>query len=331
LASVYLLSAVPDDLSGRPRAHAELEKMRELAGGDRFGVHHVTSDPEASDFILFVESSTDAGPYFELVRRHPLHRAFSAKSYLFSSTDRIVPFLPGVYASVERSWYWSSWTRSGMYLGIRESAHLRYEPDDGSPSYLFSFVGSSATHPVRRGVVRLEHPDALIIDTAAEGERLEPDAFQRRYAESIARSAFVICPRGGGSSSFRLFETMMLGRVPVIVSDEWVPPVGPDWRAFSVRIGERQLDRIPALLAERRSDAAAMGAEARRAWLDWFSETTSFHRVVGWCLELAQASRAREGARRLLPYGQMLRPYHAARWAARHAGHGEQWRLPHRG
>src|SRR5690348_1582287 len=123
-------------MSGAPRAHAELEKMRRLVRSDRFGIHRVVDYPQDSDLVLFVESSTDAGAYFELVRRHPLYKMFRSKSYLFSSTDRIVPFLPGVYASVERSWYWSSWTRSGMYLGVRETPDLRYEPDEPPRSYL---------------------------------------------------------------------------------------------------------------------------------------------------------------------------------------------------
>ncbi|MDP9284015.1 MAG: glycosyltransferase family 47 protein [Actinomycetota bacterium] len=302
--------------------------MRELASADRFNVHRLIDDPEASDLVLFVESSTDAGPYFELVRRHPVYTAFRSKSYLFSSTDRIVPFLPGVYASVERSWYWPSWTRSGMYLGIRETADLRHEAATGSRSYLFSFIGSSTTHSVRRRLLQVRHPDGLIIDTAFEGAELEPTGYTRRHAESIARSAFVLCPRGGGTSTFRLFETMMLGRVPVIISDQWVPPVGPDWQSFSVRVGEGELEALPALLEERQSEAVSMGEAARLAWLDWFSETTSFHRIVDWCLELAEAAPARGGVRRRLPYVQMLRPYHAVRWILRHAGHGEHWHVP---
>ena len=41
---------------------------------------------------------------------------------------------------------------------------------------------------------------------------------------------------------------MMLGRVPVIVSDQWVPPDGPDWESFSMRVKEREVDTIPAML-----------------------------------------------------------------------------------
>ena len=98
-----------------------------------------------------------------------------------------------------------------------------------------------------------------MLDTYAEslavrhGEQplLSPGESRARYVGSIKDSAFVLCPRGGGTSTFRLFETMMLGRVPVILSDQWVPRVGPDWESFSLRVMERDVSKVPRLLESR--------------------------------------------------------------------------------
>jgi hypothetical protein len=323
MATAYLLSAAPDDPDRFPKAFLDLEQLRAYSQADRFGVHRTTDNAAEADLILFVEVSGNAGYYFERVRLHPLYRAFRAKTYLFSSTDKFVPLLPGVYASLERSWYSPEWTRPGHYLGVRERGHLRCQAGDITPWYLFSFVGATSAHAIRKRLTRLRHPDALLIDTCErrDEERLTPDEYQRRYADSITKSAFVLCPRGGGTSSFRLFETMMLGRVPVIISDEWVPPEGPDWESFSVRIKEAEIASIPAALTDREADARAMGLAARSAWLDWFSETSSFHTVMEWCLQLTRSAPSRRGYRRYAPYRQMLRPYHAARWVAKRLGH----------
>ena len=329
MAFAYLLSAAPSGPGRDPKAHLDLEQMRACARADRFGAHRRVDDPREADLILFVETSSAAGHYFELVRRHPTYREFARKSYLFSSTDKVVPFLPGVYASIERRWYWPAWTRSGHYLGVKERGALRYDPDR-LPSRLFSFVGDAGTHPLRRRLMRLRHPDAILIDTHSEslaierGERPQmlPEEYVARYASAIADSAFVLCPPGGGTSSFRLFEAMMLGRVPVIVSDQWVPPDGPDWERVSVRITESEVETIPARLESLAADAPAMGEAARTAWLDWFSEGASFHRTIEWCLDLARSAPARAGLRRYAPYVQMLRPYHAARSVAKRLGHG---------
>ena len=303
--------------------------MRSAARLDRFGVHSVIDDPVRATLILFVETSSAAGHYFERVRDHPVFREFRGKSYLFSSTDKLIPFLPGVFASIEARWYWRAWARSGSYLGVVERESLCYEPDS-SPSLLFSFIGSARAIPLRQRILALDHSQAELIDTHAEslaverGEGPPPpaDEYRDRYARSIKQSAFVLCPRGGGTASFRLFETMMLGRVPVVISDQWVPPEGPDWERFIIRVRENRVSAIPELLEARRNEAPAMGMAARQAWLEWFSETASFHRTVEWCLDLDQSASKRSGVRRYQPYLQLARPYHAARALAKRFGGG---------
>src|SRR6185295_16416047 len=102
--------------------------------------HNLTSDPESADLILFAELK-GAGPYFESVRRHPFVREFREKCFLFCANAFVIPFLPGVYASIEKRWL-SDRTRSGFYLGVSENEFLQPTlPRDDLP-YLYSFVGS---------------------------------------------------------------------------------------------------------------------------------------------------------------------------------------------
>ena len=335
MATVHLLSAAPAGAQDEIAFH-DLRQMQASAGADRFGTHRVIDDPAAADLVLFVETHWAAGHYFERVRKHPVHLEFATKSYLFSSADKVIPFLPGVFASVEARWHRAAWTRSGHYVDVKERDELRHEPSRAA-SRLFSFVGATANHPLRRRIMGLRHPDALLIDASAQSAAVGPRAsslrlqaeWRERFADGIHDCAFVLCPRGGGTSSRRIFEAMMLGRAPVIVSDGWVPPQGPDWESFSIRVPEDRVETIPALLEGRAPDAAAMGSKARSQWLEWFSEAASFHRVVGWCLDLERFSAQRSGLRRYGPHLQMLRPYHAVRAAAKRAGHGESEGSPY--
>src|SRR2546430_7005512 len=41
------------------------------------------------------------------------------------------------------------------------------------------------------------------------------------------------------------------GRVPVIVSDDWVEPTGPNWDEFTIRVPEGAVADIPRLLESR--------------------------------------------------------------------------------
>jgi hypothetical protein len=120
-----------------------------------------------------------------------------------------------------------------------------------------------------------------------------------RYAESTARSRFVICPRGLGPSSIRIFEAMRMGRCPVIVSDDWTPPSFVDWNACSIRVAESAVRDLPAILREREADAASLGAAARAAWERLYSPSAMLVTLVESCVEVAcerPTSRQRSGA-----------------------------------
>jgi hypothetical protein len=320
MATVFLLSAGASVSDPDPESGLDLDLMRESAALDVFGRHTVTDDPSAADLILFVETSIHGGKYFEHVRSHGIYRHNVERSYVYCATDKIVPLVPGVFVSLEERWNWASWVRPGHYVNVK----VRDGADEillsGEPDLLFSFVGSSRTHPVRREVVKLRHPDAEIVDTSKRipSEIDPPDDSSRwqSFASGIRNSAFVLCPRGGGTATFRLFETMMLGRVPVIISDQWVPPIGPAWDMCSIRVPERQVRAIPSLLEHHRERAAGMGTAARETWLEWFSPEVSFHRIVESTLALDELRPRRRGIRRLVPRAQMVRPYHTARWIA---------------
>jgi hypothetical protein len=117
---------------------------------------------------------------------------------------------------------------------------------------------------------------------------------QRRYVEITARSRYVLCPRGTGSSSERLFEIMEMGLVPVILSDGWVPPRGPAWQDFSVTVPERHVRQLVPILEEYGERWKEMGHHARHAWLDWFSPPKQFNYVVDSCADIMRTAKLPE-------------------------------------
>lgn len=321
MASVYLVSSAPPDDPTRPYPYDELGRMREAAERDAVGVHTLASTPETADLILFVENVGTIEHYFSEARRHPLYRRYPEKCFLFSKTDHPMAFLPGVYPSIQKRWHARPRTRSGHFLRTFDADRIddrHYVGFDVPPErdYLYSFIGSSDTHPIRKMLFDLQHEAQYLFDTAslwpyAELGEEEQAAFEQRYIETIHRSRFVLCPRGRGASSFRLFETMCMGRAPVIISDEWVPPEGPDWASFSVRVPERDVYRIPARLAERQEEAFRMGRKARQAWEEWFALDATFHRIVAWCLDILHERNLPERWLHYTVYLQLLEPLHA--------------------
>ncbi len=318
MSRVVLLSATP---SNDQTAYnlAPTTELRESAALDRFGVHQVSDDPESADLILFAEFY-GGGFHFERVRRHPLVRRFREKCFLFCSNAIVIPFLPGVYASVEQRWA-SSRTTGGFHMGVVRNEFTTFTPPTEQLPYLFSFTGCAANAPVRQRVLRLRHERAFLRDSEADFQRVlhfqmsqeERREYHRRYAEASRMSKFVLCPRGVGASTIRLYETMRTGRVPVIISDRWREPEGPRWETFSIRVAEAEVERIPQLLEARESEAVAMGERAHAAWQEWFSDEVAFHRVVESCLALRAQRRLPEAIARWPVYLQYLRPFHGKR------------------
>lgn len=322
MAQVVLLSATPES-DATPEHLAPLQDLREAAACDRFGVHHVTEDAKAADVILFAESY-GGGWHFERVRRHPLTRAHREKCFIFCTNPFVIPFLPGIYTGIDERWS-SRRTVSGFYLDVPKSRFTTFTPPTDDLPYLYSFMGSIGTAEVRGKLSALVHPRGVFHDTAADFSRAlhgqmdarEQQDYQRRYAEMTKASKFVLCPRGLSVSSIRLFETMRMGRAPVILSDGWVPPPGAPWDTFSIRIAERDWQRIPQILEAREHEAVQMGERARAVWVEWFSREVAFHRIVDTCLAIRERRLMPEPIARWPVYAQYLRPFHLRKLIAR--------------
>jgi hypothetical protein len=292
------------------------EELRRRAALDRFGVHTLEEEPSRADLLLFAEYAEE--PYLDALRRHPLARAYRERAFCVCERDHTVPFLPGVYTAVPRRWHRRDRVRSGSYHVMYRNAYVAYRPLAAPPPYLYSFVGSYYTAAVRGQIGALRYPRAYVEDHAAsviahfqqEGDPLVRGRMERLYAAVMRDSAFALCPRGFAPSSVRLFDAMRAGRAPVVLADAWVPPEGPDWDAFCLRVPEADVHRLPALLERHEPEAAARGEAARAAWEAWFSPEASFHRIVEWCLDIRATRRLPERVLRWTALWQLAhQPY----------------------
>jgi hypothetical protein len=318
MARVFLLSATPayDETDFNLEPLREAQKSAQL---DRFHLHSLTGDPSAADLIIFVEFY-GGGWYFERVRQHALVRQYREKCFLFCSNPFVIPFLPGVYTGIEKGWA-SVRTRPGFYLGRTKNEFTTYVPASHDLPYLFSFMGAARNAPIREQLASLNHPRGIFQDTTADFDRvlhrkMEPREradYHRRYADLMGASKFTLCPRGLSASSIRVFETMRMGRVPVILSDRWIAPRGPSWEEFSIQVREKNFAGIPRLLEEREAEAVEMGERARRAWECWFSDEVLFHHLVELCLDIRKIRKIPEAIGRWTAYVHYLEPFHMRR------------------
>lgn len=289
--------------------------LKRWAKSDPFGKHQITDDPHIADLIVFVENHPWHDPYFFRVLRSSLYRKYRRKCFLYHDHDYVVPLVRGIYPSIEKRYYQKDHTRSLHYLArmcVNES--IIYSPPQGELPYLFSFVGSSRTHAVRREILKLSHSRCILKDTAGQHAWLmDAEAktnFEDFFASTTMASKFVLCPRGIGTATYRLFETMEMGRAAVIISDEWVPFAGPDWEAFSIRVREKDVRDILGLLEAAEPHWKEMGAHARREWEKWISPEVSFHRLAEACAELHAVGGGRSVLSAVRPWLRFSEPFH---------------------
>jgi hypothetical protein len=113
--------------------------------------------------------------------------------------------------------------------------------------YLFSFIGAQpdewyltriretifeklGEHP--RGLVRRRkewhfrrtvYRSQIIGEQETIGQYLE-EKQAAEYVEILRQSVFSLCPSGSGPNTLRLWESLALGAIPVVLSETWLPP-----------------------------------------------------------------------------------------------------------
>ena len=266
----------------------------ELAARDTHGVHCVTTDPEAADLILFVDPQLPHRWTLDAIRAHPFVSKYPQKTFIYDERDLNWCVLPGIYPSVLASVYDSRRQRAYSYFrdfGTPLTSETLAET--APPDLLFSFMGAP-NHKVRRNILSLSDSRAYIEDTSHAkfydySAKRDEQALQKQrlaYAEIMKRSKFVLCPRGHGTSSFRIFETLRAGRVPVILSNEWVEPTGPDWAGCSLRVQENAVASLPHFLKQHEPKFEEMSVCASQTYAEWFAPNVIFHRTIEQCQEL---------------------------------------------
>lgn len=77
-------------------------------------------------------------------------------------------------------------------------------------------------------------------------------AMRREYVESVFANPYSLCIRGAGNWSYRLFETLAAGRIPVLIDTDCALPMEREieWTKHIIRIPSWNLAHAPRMLAE---------------------------------------------------------------------------------
>lgn len=265
--------------------------------------HELVDKGEIADVILVADL---AGPdWFSDLRNNQLISIYPDKSFAISDSDFPFPLLHGIYTSATRRMAFKSRFRSAGYNLYPEqytNTFLKGHPGrayENTKKFLFSFSGRDSS-PVRLRLFKLAGCEgSSICDTssrfAAFGSSPEKKEFwQQHYVQTLSESKYAICPRGVGAASLRLFECMRMGVAPVIISDEWLLPEGPEWESFSLFIPEKDVHCLSDILKAHESEYASRGKLARIAYERYFSDDAYFDYIIDLCMSIKKRQKIPE-------------------------------------
>ncbi len=119
--------------------------------------------------------------------------------------------------------------------------------------------------------------------SAAEQQR----AVREEYIGNIVGSLYTLCMRGAGNFSYRLYEVLCLGRIPLFLNTDCALPFPDaiDWKVHCVWVEQNELAHLGDRLLEfheSRSDAdlAELQRENRRLWEEWLRPLAFYRHVI---------------------------------------------------
>lgn len=167
--------------------------------------------------------------------------------------------------SEEREWLYSfiGAYESGLYLtDVRK--------------WIFGLCGRDGAYIKER---KKWHFEDCVYNQQVHGESVSHDSLRRKerqeleYARVLRQSVFSLCPSGSGPNSIRLWESLGLGAIPVIMSDSLrLPGHRFEWEQACVFVGESE-DEVKALpdllknIAEDKEELYFRQEACRRLWV----------------------------------------------------------------
>ena len=263
---------------GREVVYEEI--LRSLARRSRGRETVFVDSPACADLILVVDIKAEN--LYGNLRRNRVWLRYPGKSFGIDEDDFPPPFLHGVYASAPKDREASCrFQGSGYYIHSQRFPNACPEAEQvwsAPKDRLFSFSGR-ISHRVRKELFQLRFPaeSVLLEDTSAYNHFQDnlPGEVSRKHREqywnTAMRAKYALCPRGNGASSIRLFEMMEVGIAPVIVSDDWTPPLGPRWDEFTLRVAEADIGSLFEIVKAHEDEYQLRGRKARKAFEEFFA------------------------------------------------------------
>jgi hypothetical protein len=108
-------------------------------------------------------------------------------------------------------------------------------------------------------------------------------SFQREFYQNTIDSDYIVCARGFGNNSIRLYEALCCGRIPVFIDTDCVLPYDfeIDWKKYCVWVDESELPQLGEKIADFHAGLSHTGfldlqRACRKLWEEWLAPEAFF-------------------------------------------------------
>lgn len=224
-----------------PHVYSEgfMQQFINLANLDEHDRHQLVFDPKSADCILFIDAHYNLHvDYLSIVSEHTLTKKYPYKIFLYNEYDRPHLACRGLVVSMPKVLFSRARHRAVCYATNPMDQYSSEVLTTFRSKFCF-FAGGCRYNPTRQRIVKhLSNSTVDIADTSDVSPWVTgahaPSETQRTksmndYRRKLIEYQYCLCPRGMGASSFRLFEALAMGSVPVVLSDDFVQPDIVDW------------------------------------------------------------------------------------------------------
>lgn len=208
-----------------------------------------TTDSQQADFITIQSKGGDCRDAYKTLKQQPDFKRFEKKYCIYVNDD----FPDYLYDDTKCIKWVSQPSRKHeenkkhniTVIPLIMSDHFHVDSSfieecrELEKEYEFGFIGNASVSG--RSILSTIDTDSYFFENTSSlhlysiKNREEKIANIKHYLKKIAKCKFVFCPRGSGSSSFRLYETMMVGSIPIITGMNDFPfKDSSSWNEFSI-------------------------------------------------------------------------------------------------
>ncbi|KAA3439591.1 exostosin family protein [Rufibacter hautae] len=281
-------------------------------------VEEVFSPDTADALIIQEKESYKDFRYIKSLQKDAFINEFASKVYTINRDDCATGLLRGLYTSLPKARFDPAIHASVPYMEYPNKLIFSQNLVDEPPFFLASWRGNTKSNKIRSELIKSLKSNPELQIEATDSWLNHQKEEKERYIQLIRHAKFSLCPAGWAPVSFRIYESMALGRCPVIIADEFVPPPGPNWNEFALFYPQNKTDQLYSFLKEHEGSYSRLGQAAYQYWKEYFSPDVVAGYLANSLLKL------------LFTAPETTRQHEIKRWNSFQVHWTNHWTLPQR-